>query len=130
MIGIEVRKRMYTELLAKTNILKDLCNQSLQRLEEVKKRESYEADFYKEVKPFVDDTMTIADRWRDLAIEWIKKEFPKNLHSNQIDATHENIQHISIQSFYQDTKVKRFKNMYESIQYVLENILEKVITPK
>ncbi|MEH7236542.1 YppE family protein [Bacillus sp. JJ1562] len=119
---------MYTELLAKTNMLKDLCDQSIKRLEEVKNSESYVADFYKEVKPFVDDTMAIADSWRNLAIFWIKQEFPKNLHPNQIDATHENIQHISIQSFYQDTKVKRFKNMYESIQYVLENILEKVTT--
>ncbi|MEH7224326.1 YppE family protein [Bacillus sp. JJ1566] len=117
---------MYTELLAKTNRLKDLCDQSINRLEDVKDNESYVADFYQEVKPFVDDTMEIADSWRELAIEWIKKEFPKNLHPNQIDATHENIQHISIQSFYRDTKVKRFKNMYESIQYVLDNILEKV----
>ncbi|WP_077618558.1 YppE family protein [Bacillus sinesaloumensis] len=119
---------MYTELLAKTNLLKELCVQSLSRLEDVKQRETYEADFYKEVKPFVDDTMEIADSWRDLAIAWIKREFPKNLHPNQIDATHENIQLISIQSFYQDTKVKRFKNMYESIQYVLDGILEKVTT--
>lgn len=121
---------MYTELLAKTNILKDLCDQSLKRLEDVKTSESYEVDFYKEVKPFVDSTMEIADSWRDLAIAWIKKEFPKNLHPNQIDATHENIQHISIQSFYQDTKVKRFKNMYESIQFVLDNILERATKPK
>lgn len=121
---------MYTELLAKTNIVKDLCDQSLKRLEDVKTSESYEVDFYKEVKPFVDSTMEIADSWRDLAIAWIKKEFPKNLHPNQIDATHENIQHISIQSFYQDTKVKRFKNMYESIQFVLDNILERATKPK
>ncbi|MDR4888673.1 YppE family protein [Fredinandcohnia sp. QZ13] len=121
---------MYTELLAKTKMLKDLCDQSLKRLEEIKQSESYEVDFYKEVKPFVDDTMAIADNWRELAVSWINKEFPKNLHPNQIDATHENIQHISIQSFYQDTKVKRFKNMYESVQYVLENILEKVATAK
>ncbi|MFS0822996.1 YppE family protein [Bacillus sp. 1P02SD] len=120
---------MYTDLLAKTNMLKDLCDQSLKRLEDIKESESYEVDFYKEVKPFVDDTMAIADNWRELAIFWINKEFPKNLHPNQIDATHENIQHITIQSFYQDTKVKRFKNMYESIQYVLDNILVKVTTP-
>lgn len=120
---------MYTELLAKTNILKDLCDQSLKRLEDVKTSESYEVDFYKEVKPFVDSTMKIADSWRDLAINWINNEFPKNLHPNQIDATHENIQHISIQGFYQDTKVKRFKNMYESVQYVLDNILERATKP-
>lgn len=121
---------MYTELLAKTNIVKDLCDQSLKRLEDVKTSESYEVDFYKEVKPFVDSTMELADSWRDLAITWINKEYPKNLHPNQIDATHENIQHISIQSFYQDTKVKRFKNMYESIQFVLDNILERATKPK
>ncbi len=120
---------MYTELLAKTNMLKDLCDQSLKRLEDVKENESYEVDFHNEVKPFVDNTMKIADSWRDLANTWITMEFPKNLHPNQIDATHENIQHISIQGFYQDTKVKRFKNMYESIQYVLESILEKVTIP-
>lgn len=119
---------MYTELLAKTDLLKDLCDRSIKRLEDVKKNETYEVDFYKEVKPFVDTTMEIADSWRELAVSWIMKEFPKNLHPNQIDATHENIQHISIQSFYQDTKIKRFKNMYESIQYVLDNILEKATT--
>jgi Bacterial domain of unknown function (DUF1798) len=117
---------MYTELLAKTNLLKDLCDQSLVRLEEIKENETYESDFDNVVKPFVDDTMVIADSWRDLAISWIKQEHPKNLHPNQIDATHENIQFISIQGFYRDTKAKRFKNMYESIQYVLDNILEKV----
>ncbi|MCC3358367.1 YppE family protein [Bacillus sp. REN16] len=121
---------MYTELLAKTNMIKDLCEESINRLEVVKKSESYEVDFYNEVKPFVDTTMELADSWRELALDWIKKEFPKNLHPNQIDATHENIQHISIQGFYQDTKVKRYKNMYESILYVLDNILEKVPTLK
>ncbi|MFT4413050.1 YppE family protein [Fredinandcohnia humi] len=118
---------MYTELLTKTKLLKEFCNQSLHRLEDIKHREVYEVDFFNEVKPFVDNVMRIADSWRELSKEWIKQEKPKNIHPNQIDATYENIQHISIQGFYQDTKQKRFKNMYESILYVLDSIIEKAI---
>ncbi|MCH1624703.1 YppE family protein [Fredinandcohnia quinoae] len=117
---------MYTELIAKTTILIERCNQSLIRMEDVKKNTDYEADFYNEVKPYVDEVMEIADRWMQLANDWIEKEKPKHLHPNQIDATHENIQLISIQGFYKDTKARRFKAMYESIMYVLESINKKV----
>ncbi|MFS0863358.1 YppE family protein [Fredinandcohnia sp. 179-A 10B2 NHS] len=117
---------MYTELLAKSKLLKELCNQSVARHEEVKTRETYEADFYNDVKPFVDDVMKVADSWSELSKAWIISERPKNIHINQIDATHENIQLISIQSFYTDTKEKRFKNMYESILYVLDSIIDNL----
>lgn len=117
---------MYTELIKDTNELKKACDQSIERLEYIRTLEEYEVDFFNEVKPFVDRVMEIADRWMELANSWIQNERPKNLHQNQIDATHENIQMVSIQGFYKDTKYKRYKAMYESIQYVLKSINEKV----
>lgn len=117
---------MYTELIAKTTLLIERCNQSLNRMEDVQREDDYEADFYNEVKPYVDEVMVITDRWMQLANDWIKRENPKHLHPNQIDATHENIQLISIQGFYKDTKSRRFKAMYESVIYILDSIIKKV----
>lgn len=89
-------------------------------------------DFYSEVKPFADEVKLINDQWKRKAIDWIIKHRPKNIFVQQIEATHENIETISIQSFYRETSKTRFTNLLVSSQYVLNRlhqIVNKEIGP-
>ncbi|OEH92992.1 DUF1798 family protein [Bacillus solimangrovi] len=78
-----------------------------------------EPDFYHDVKPFVDTLRVDADKWRDLALDWVKHERPLYIHSINIEDTHENLIHTSLQTFYHDVKEKRYKEMTESIMYTI-----------
>ena len=44
----------------------------------------------------------------------------------QIDTAYENIELVTVQSFYQDTRIKKFKDMHQSIQYLLQSIIEQI----
>ncbi|MDP4170880.1 MAG: DUF1798 family protein, partial [Bacillota bacterium] len=62
-----------------------------------------DGDFFTEVKPFSDKVKEINDQWMVEAFQWVKEEKPKNFHSNQIDSAYEQIEQISIQSFFVKT---------------------------
>ena len=78
------------------------------------------------VKPFSDEVKAVADKWKELSLDWIGKERPKYIYPIQIESTYENLGIISVQAFYQDTKMKRFKDMHQSIHYVLNSIVEQL----
>ncbi|MDP4164285.1 MAG: YppE family protein [Bacillota bacterium] len=82
-----------------------------------------DGDFFTEVKPFSDKVKEINDQWMVEAIQWVKEEKPKNFHSNQVDSAHEQIEQISIQSFFVKTSKSRFIQTSTSIEYVLNLIL-------
>ncbi|MDP4171571.1 MAG: YppE family protein [Bacillota bacterium] len=82
-----------------------------------------DGDFFTEVKPFSDKVKEINDQWMVEAIQWVKEEKPKNFHSNQIDSAYEQIEQISIQSFFVKTSKSRFIQTSTSIEYVLNLIL-------
>lgn len=85
-----------------------------------------QGDFYSEVKPFADKVKELSEEWEPEAINWIIVTKPKNLHPLQIKNTKENLQMVAIRSFFPDTSLKRFKNHIQSIEYVLERILEEL----
>lgn len=83
-------------------------------------RESGEkGDFFKEVKPFADEVQEISERWKKEATAWILKNRPKNLHENQIDSAAEQIEMISVQSFFPETSRTRFINYLQSVRFVI-----------
>ncbi|WP_110112353.1 YppE family protein [Bacillus sp. CGMCC 1.16541] len=95
---------------------------ALSRLLHVHQTEA-EADFYMEVKPYVDAFFIELDEWEMVTKKWIQDEKPKYIHLNQITSTIENLHNVVLQSFYKDTREKRFKQMYQANKYVLESIL-------
>lgn len=96
-------------------------------LAHVKETADAKYDFYNEVKPFADEVKQIADEWKVLALAWIDKEHPKQIHPPQILSACENFEQLSIQAFFNETNVKRFKEMYYAAQFLLENMLQKLV---
>ncbi|TYR79948.1 DUF1798 family protein [Priestia megaterium] len=96
---------------------------AVERLDTIQKDEKYEVNFFEEVKPYVDCFFQELDQWEQIAADWIKQKKPKYIHRNQVETVKENLQNVVLQSFYKDTKEKRFKKMYHSNKYVLESIL-------
>lgn len=84
-----------------------------------------EPDFFNEVKPFADEVHALLLEWEKETVEWIGTAAPKYIHSQQIVSTVENVNHVTVQCFYPDTREKRFKGMIQSIRYVLNDILSK-----
>lgn len=116
-----------------------VMEQTKQMLEYLKKIENIyasqaqtgkEADFYGEVKPFVDEAHTIAERWCEMATEWVRKEKPRNLFPQQIDACKENFKEISVQAFYPATDYRRFKHYVNSTHYILEKLHSELYSLK
>ncbi|WP_113928614.1 YppE family protein [Bacillus sp. P14.5] len=83
-------------------------------------------DFYQEVKPFADEAKEKIDLWQETALEWMKKQRPKNLHPSQIINTAENLEMISIQAFFPEASYKRFISHSQSVHYVLQTVLEQL----
>jgi hypothetical protein len=117
----------YQELKTLTETLHQYTNQALHQFDLIKNsEESIDIDFYHDVKPFADLVKNTAEEWKLLVLVWIENEYPKHVHSIQIVSACENLNLISVQAFFKETKEKRFKEMYHAVQYLLENILEKL----
>lgn len=76
-------------------------------------------DFLTEVKPFADEVQVISEHWKKEATAWITKNRPRNLHESQIDSAAEQIEMISVQSFFPETSRTRFINYLQSVRFVL-----------
>jgi Bacterial domain of unknown function (DUF1798) len=109
-----------------TQKLLDYADKAMLHFERAKSGENIEPDFYKEVKPFADQVKQIADEWKSSAIQWIEKTNPKYIYPMQIENTWEQIQTVAVQSFYPDTSTKRFKELHQSVTFVLKNLLSKI----
>ncbi|QFT89356.1 hypothetical protein FIU87_11925 [Bacillus sp. THAF10] len=114
----------HNELISITEKLCTFINKIEMCFEKTQQRKE-EPDFFATVKPFADDVYQTVKAWEDASKKWITSQRPKNIHIQQIDSTVENINMVSVQCFYPDTKSKRFKGMIQSIHYVLEDILNK-----
>ncbi|MGY4690065.1 YppE family protein [Salibacterium sp. K-3] len=114
------------DLHKKIQLLKDYNNESLQNFTNKAQDPGYSPDFYEEVKPFADKVKETADAWKPLAELWITEENPTYFYLKQIEDTHENILISSIRSFQSDTKTKRFREMIQSIDYILSGMEEQL----
>lgn len=109
----------------------EMTQKLLDYIEEIEKRfihtqeNKEEPDFFNEVKPFADQVHNLLVEWEKETVEWLRIAAPKYIHSQQIVSTVENVNHVTVQCFYPDTREKRFKGMIQSIRYVLNDILSK-----
>lgn len=83
-------------------------------------------EFFSEVKPFADEVKVVNDQWLKSATAWIEEARPKNLYVKQIQSTHEQIEMLSVQAFFPDTSLTRFKNYLQSVQFILKTICDQV----
>lgn len=84
------------------------------------------ADFYNEIKPYVDEVKEKSEQWGRVARQWIMESHPPKIHTNQVKHTVENIQYASIQSFFPTTNRAKFLNYVRSIDFVLTIILKRL----
>ncbi|WP_377888839.1 YppE family protein [Alkalihalobacillus sp. R86527] len=87
--------------------------------------DTYEVDFYGEVKPFADRALSLLKEWEPLAKAWVIENKPKYLYPIQIKNTYENLEMVSVVAWQKDTGPKKFNERVQSIEYVLEKIVEQ-----
>ncbi|MDQ0213653.1 hypothetical protein J2S13_000047 [Oikeobacillus pervagus] len=110
-----------------TNQLIELNFQANQIYDQV--RESGQrGDFYLEVKPFANQVKKVSEDWGNLARKWLDYIVPKpkTFHANQIKATVENLELVSVQAFFPESSYKRFKNYVRSIDFVLKQLMDEL----
>ncbi|MFB5661719.1 YppE family protein [Alteribacillus sp. HJP-4] len=97
-------------------------NQALNYYRENIQEKGEAVDFETVVKPFADEVKNTADQWLPLAKEWVLEEKPPYFYLKQLEDTHENLLISSVLAFQLDTKEKRFREMIQSIDYILSGI--------
>ncbi|WZY01477.1 YppE family protein [Bacillus sp. FSL W7-1360] len=92
-------------------------------IEVVKQDPNYEVDFWGRVKPFADQVQPLAQRWLPLASALLLQAKPRDLHIQQLEQTVENLDVVAIKSFYPSSGMKRQRETFKAVRYVLEEIL-------
>ncbi|PWA08900.1 DUF1798 domain-containing protein [Pueribacillus theae] len=118
-------------LINLTKKLLDLNNKAYSQYVEHTKHEGYESDFYNEVKPFSDEVLKVAGKWKEAALEWLGEGQVKYLYPIQIENAFENLLITSVQAFQKDTAARKFNErrfieMIKSVDYVLNTMLSQL----
>ncbi|WP_338776731.1 DUF1798 family protein [Metabacillus sp. FJAT-52054] len=103
--------------------LKQINEESLARFLAGKESETA-YDFYAHIKPVFEEGSNIANDWKDLLAERYKTDRPKHIHPSQLESTVEIIQQQILQSFDPKAKSLRYKNTKESVDYVVNSVIE------
>ncbi len=100
--------------------LKDLFLQS-EKPPDRKDRELFEK-VKKESKPLFE----LNEKWADLAEEYTYKVENSVVYPLQIKNTKENFELVVLHSYYIDVPKKRYMELYNSIHYVLDQLLDSI----
>ncbi|MDG5470609.1 DUF1798 family protein [Jeotgalibacillus sp. ET6] len=122
----------YDDLQHKTLELLEIVD-SAQKEYDNRRNTDLKGDFYTEVKPFADRAHSLSKEWGTDADQFLRSHPQKNLHPNQIKATVENVELLSVQCFFPATSYNRFKSYIQSSFYVIEqvnDILKDFESPK
>ncbi|MBF2593081.1 YppE family protein [Listeria welshimeri] len=109
------------ELLERTEKLL-LQNEKNWELYLSNREEAQPFDFYKDMKPFVDEAKACADAFLELAIPWVIKERPPYLGELQLRQACDNIQMTAVSAFNGKSFYKHFLDHYQSSQYTLKRV--------
>ncbi|WP_273126014.1 DUF1798 family protein [Bacillus weihaiensis] len=117
------------ELITSSKELLTLLEECMERFNKHEvKPEKTEEYFFNQVKPSFERATTSIQIWKPLANDWIIKNKPKYIHVTQLDSTIEHIEQVVLQSFYRDINRQRFYNLHHSVEYVVESILEEMVS--
>lgn len=113
--------------------LQMLTNQLKRDLHELK--EKYEQNsppknrrdhsFFAVVKQETTPIYHLLDQWETLALSFVKQR-RVNVHPHQVTSTKENMELLLMHSYYIDVKKKRYMELYQSIGYVLDQLLDEL----
>ena len=78
-------------------------------------------NFFEMVKKETEPLFELIEKWEEEALATIKKR-ELLLHPQQIESTRENFELIIMHSYYIDVKSKRYMELQQAIDYVLELI--------
>lgn len=106
-----------------TNKLLYFNKQASEQYVAAKADDDYVVDFYKEVKPFADEVLSAASKWKELTLHWLEQKEIKYLYPHQIEDCYENLLIVSVKAFQKDTRARRFNEMIKSIDYVLNTMI-------
>lgn len=98
-------------------------NQTAKKRFEYTKQSSVMADFYQEIKPFVDQVKEVSETWGVVARNCLSSVRPTHIHLSQIDNTIEHMQTVAVQSFIPTASRTRFLNVVNSVDYILKIVL-------
>ncbi|WP_165967125.1 DUF1798 family protein [Jeotgalibacillus sp. S-D1] len=111
----------YKKMVDETNQLLNILDRAEKEYD--KRRETkIKGEFYSEVKPFADYAHNLSKVWGEEVGNYLTENRQKNLHPNQIKATVENIELLTVQCFFPETSYKRFKSYVQSSYYVVEQV--------
>ncbi|MCA0970385.1 YppE family protein [Halobacillus litoralis] len=82
-------------------------------------------DFFERVKKETSSMFALNTQWFEKAGGFVKNRHT-SVHPNQVQSTHENIEMIILHSYYLDVHLKRFKELYQSVHYVLDMMLNDI----
>lgn len=117
-----MKKEEINQLKKFTHQLLNLNHQALNQYEKLSADEQYTPNYYQEIKPFADKIFHIASQWKDLALKWLQQEKINSVYPHQIENTYENLLIVSVKAFQKETRTKRFMEMIQSIDFVLQTI--------
>ncbi|WP_113866275.1 DUF1798 family protein [Paraliobacillus ryukyuensis] len=80
-------------------------------------------EFFNLVKEETLPVFQLAEKWSEETAKKVK-ERELRIHPQQVASTKENVELLLMHSYYIDVKETRYMNLYNSVQYVLDIILE------
>ncbi|MFV8828319.1 YppE family protein [Alkalihalobacterium sp. APHAB7] len=117
------------KLIELTKQLREFNDTSREQYTTYTIKEGFTADFYTDVKPFADRVFMTANKWRELAEQWVREYRPTYVYPMQLSNAYDQLLETSVAAFQKDTKSKRFKDTIKSIDYILDTILIQIKQP-
>ncbi|GGG31331.1 hypothetical protein GCM10007425_27420 [Lysinibacillus alkalisoli] len=97
------------------------CEAALTRFFDLREQER-DADFYTEVKPYADEWHPKIAQWAEETKTWLQSHPQKYLHAIQIDNTKDQLEQLTVQSFFRKTSKKRFTDTVFAARYTLQTL--------
>lgn len=114
---------MEMELKERTDYLKRQLDRLLERFEGNEPPENgRDREFFKLVKEETSPIYSNLELWEEGALA-IVKERKASVHPQQVTSTRENMELLLMHSYYIDVRRKRYMELYKSIHYVFDMLL-------
>ncbi|AIF43602.1 DUF1798 family protein [Virgibacillus sp. SK37] len=81
--------------------------------------------FFQQVKEETTPIYDLLEEWEALGLQTVK-ERKVNVHPHQITSTKENMELLLMHSYYVDVKRKRYMELYNSITYIFDQLIEEL----
>ncbi|MFB1049348.1 DUF1798 family protein [Paraliobacillus sp. JSM ZJ581] len=89
-----------------------------------KPKNKRDLNFFSYVKEVTNPVFHIIEQWEHNTANAVKNR-ELSIHPQQVVSTRENIELLLLHSYYIDVKQDRYMNLYNSVLYVLDIILEE-----